>query len=308
LDQDNIGVLNNFPRLIYGRLDMGFSLSRYQDAGDFLSAAGEFLYTHESVNNLMLGICERLVRNPEAYENPFFAAVMDENSNFRLCAVMTPPHNLILAGDEDFSEALPVLVKYLRKEGLSIPGVIGPVELSGAFAEEWEVNTGQSNEVAMYQRIYELRSVWMPKLPPGHFRVARLSDAPTIAAWFQAFEEEALAEIHDLDLMLAKHFVDGGKAFIWERDEQLVSMALKTRPLSHSITVSGVYTPPEHRRQGYATALVARLSQHLLDAGYQFINLFTDLQNRTSNAIYQKIGYRPVCDFRMYKFKVSIEK
>ena len=83
---------------------------------------------------------------------------------------------------------------------------------------------------------------------------------------------------------------------------QLVAMAMSARPLKHSITVSAVYTPPEHRQRGYATALVARLSQHLLDMGYEFINLFTDLENPTSNSIYQKIGYRPVIDFRSYRF------
>ena len=90
--------------------------------------------------------------------------------------------------------------------------------------------------------------------------------------------------------------------FLWEDGGQPVAMAMSSRPLQHSITVSAVYTPPEHRQQGYATALVARLSQHLLDMGYEFINLFTDLENPTSNSIYQKIGYNPVIDFRSYKF------
>jgi hypothetical protein len=68
------------------------------------------------------------------------------------------------------------------------------------------------------------------------------------------------------------------------------------------VTVSAVYTPREQRQHGYASALVARLSQHLLDMGYEFVTLFTDLENPTSNAIYQKIGYHPVIDFRSYKF------
>ena len=96
--------------------------------------------------------------------------------------------------------------------------------------------------------------------------------------------------------------ITGGQVFVWEHHGEPVSMAIKTRPIAHSITVSGVYTPPEYRRQGYATALVARLSQHLLDSGYKFINLFTDLGNPTSNSIYRKIGYHPVCDFRMVSF------
>lgn len=281
---------------------MGLSLSQYKDAEQFLAVTGTFLYSRESINNLILGICERLVRDPEAYENPFFVTIADENDELLLAAVMTPPHNIILAGGDDFRKALPDLLDVLIGENNSIPGVIGPAVLSEAFAKLWRQKTGETSTIGMYQRVYELRHVRLPKLPPGHFRVARPEDAQTIAEWFQAFEVEALDETHELNIERAERFIDGGKAFVWEREGELVSMALKTRPMAHSITISGVYTPPESRQQGYATALVARLSQHILDLGYEFLNLFTDLENPTSNAIYQKIGYHPVCDFRMYKF------
>ncbi|CAM5621774.1 hypothetical protein SALBM311S_04871 [Streptomyces alboniger] len=33
--------------------------------------------------------------------------------------------------------------------------------------------------------------------------------------------------------------------------------------------------------------------------------LFTDLANPTSNALYQRIGYRPVSDFAVYDFGVQ---
>jgi len=58
-----------------------------------------------------------------------------------------------------------------------------------------------------------------------------------------------------------------------------------------------VYTPPEHRNRGYASAVVARLSQAILDGGKSFCTLFTDLGNPTSNRIYRKLGYVGVADF-----------
>ncbi|BAY85818.1 GCN5-related N-acetyltransferase [Calothrix parasitica NIES-267] len=63
-----------------------------------------------------------------------------------------------------------------------------------------------------------------------------------------------------------------------------------------------VYTPPEYRKKGYASACVAGLSQTLLGEGYKFCFLFTDLSNPTSNKIYQKIGYQPVADWNNYSF------
>jgi predicted GNAT family acetyltransferase len=73
-------------------------------------------------------------------------------------------------------------------------------------------------------------------------------------------------------------------------------MALKTRPTDKGATVGGVYTPPEFRKKGYATSCVAEISRAILQGGKQFCALYTDLANPTSNSIYIKIGYQPVCD------------
>jgi predicted GNAT family acetyltransferase len=63
-----------------------------------------------------------------------------------------------------------------------------------------------------------------------------------------------------------------------------------------------VYTPPEHRGHGYGSAVTAAASQIALDRGKRFCFLYTDLANPTSNAIYTRIGYRPVCDSREIAF------
>ena len=60
-----------------------------------------------------------------------------------------------------------------------------------------------------------------------------------------------------------------------------------------------VYTPQPLRRRGYASAVVAELSQRELDAGQSWCSLFTDADNPTSNHIYTEIGYEPRCDFRI---------
>jgi len=282
---------------------MAMYVSTFNHADGFLAAAGETLYAQETVNNLILGVSERLAEDPAAYENPFFAVVHDENGNLILAAVMTPPHNLILAGAKDAETGFADLITHLRRQEIQVPGVIGPLELVKAFSRAWQQLVSEESDVNMHMRVYELRQVRMPALPTGMFRQATHVDCQLIAEWLQDFEAEALGKLHELDLARAERLVSHGNVFFWERDGKIVSMAMKNRPIAHSITVSGVYTPPEHRRQGYAGALVAQLSQLLLDKGYQFVNLFTDLDNPTSNKIYQEVGYVPVCDFRSYHFK-----
>ncbi len=83
-------------------------------------------------------------------------------------------------------------------------------------------------------------------------------------------------------------------------------MARYGSPTPHSVRISAVYTPPELRGHGCASACVAALTRRLLDDGWAFTTLFTDLANPTSNRIYARIGYRPVCDMDHYRFARQI--
>jgi predicted GNAT family acetyltransferase len=82
-----------------------------------------------------------------------------------------------------------------------------------------------------------------------------------------------------------------------------VSIASCGRPTAHGIAVNMVFAPPHLRGRGYAGSCVAALSQRLLDDGWKFCTLFTDLANPTSNSIYQRIGYHSICDFTHYLFQ-----
>jgi uncharacterized protein len=88
---------------------------------------------------------------------------------------------------------------------------------------------------------------------------------------------------------------------LWD-DGRVGCMAARARRTRRTESVNHVYTPPEERGRGFATALVADLSQRLLADGRAQCVLFTDLANPTSNAIYARIGYRPIGDFTMIRF------
>ena len=74
-------------------------------------------------------------------------------------------------------------------------------------------------------------------------------------------------------------------------------------PTPSGSRIGPVYTPPECRGRGYASNLVAGLSQMQLDAGRDYVFLFTDLANPTSNKIYVELGYERVCDSVEYGFE-----
>ncbi|GAC1375090.1 MAG: hypothetical protein NVSMB32_18100 [Actinomycetota bacterium] len=90
--------------------------------------------------------------------------------------------------------------------------------------------------------------------------------------------------------------------YLWDNAGP-VSMAATGGPTPHGGRVYAVYTPPEHRGRGYASACVAAVSQHMLNRGLRYCFLFTDLANPIANHIYQEIGYRPVAPFDWYRFE-----
>jgi len=89
--------------------------------------------------------------------------------------------------------------------------------------------------------------------------------------------------------------------WLWVVDGAPVAMSGHSGRTGHGIRVGPVYTPPEHRGRGYATALVAEQTRWLLERNPSCF-LYTDLANPTSNGIYQRIGYRQVGESAEWHF------
>jgi predicted GNAT family acetyltransferase len=134
------------------------------------------------------------------------------------------------------------------------------------------------------------------------------SDSEILIQWFMEFSAEAVDSIsHDeaerlVDMRLASDSSLRGLR-LWEVNGVPVSFAGYSGPTPNGIRIGPVYTPPDLRGQGYASACVAALSQEMLDAGRKFVFLFTDLSNPTSNHIYQTIGYEMVSTIDEYRFE-----
>ena len=131
----------------------------FESASEFLQSVQAELEFREAENNLLLGICGQLVRHPERFQSaPVFRAV-EENGQWVLTAVMTPPHRLIVsAGRIGVSdEGLKQFTEALFREEIKLPGVLGPVDLAGKFAAEWGKVSGTQPRMAEQLILYELK-------------------------------------------------------------------------------------------------------------------------------------------------------
>jgi predicted GNAT family acetyltransferase len=88
---------------------------------------------------------------------------------------------------------------------------------------------------------------------------------------------------------------DGGLV-VWEDGGEPVSIAGFGGPTPNGIRIGPVYTPPELRGHGYASALVGELTARQLAGGRSLCFLYTDLANPTANGVYERIGYRRVAE------------
>jgi len=278
-------------------------LTNFDQATDFLNVTRNFLEKNEPANSLMLGICLRLQKHPQRIDLKPYFGVIESRNDVVLAAVMTPPRKLVVNGlEENCRPATEALVDNLLENEIEVPGVLGPVRLATEFSESWVRKTKSTFRKGQDQRVFELRDVFMPSLSPGYLRPASESELELLTDWTLAFEREVFSnESVKTNLKRARNLILDQALFFWD-DKRPVSMAAKTRPTANGISIGFVYTPPEFRQMGYASSCVASLSRELLDTGYQYCSLFTDLANPTSNSIYRKMGYQPVCDYVDYFF------
>ena len=126
-------------------------------------------------------------------------------------------------------------------------------------------------------------------------------DLELLERWAAAFARE-IGEPHLADAAITRRRIAKGQLMIWEDGGQPVAMAGSAGATPSGIRVNAVYTPPPLRNRGYASTLVAKLSQQLLDAGRRFCFLYTDLATPTSNKIYKAIGYEPIAESMRIEF------
>jgi len=286
-------------------------LARLTRAADLQALAGDFLVRREAEHNLLLAITAGL-RSPApgaAGEPPYLAVVLRDDLVVAV-AVRTPPWNLVLSEVDDRA-ALPLIARDVaidlaeRGPAATIRGVLGPGPHAEAFARAWARRSGQRTRLARMERIFRLERVRPPRPVPGGWRLARPTDRSLLVAWLVAFNDEALEgdEPADMAVIADRMLAGGGRAaYLWD-DDGPVSLAAIGGRTPHGARVGPVYTPPERRGRGYASGLVAAVSQAQLDAGCRFLFLFTDLANPTANRIYRAIGYEAVRDVADWRFE-----
>jgi hypothetical protein len=267
-----------------------------EDPALVLSMAGEFLASRPVLHNLILSILHARVARlqPGRYwmapDGGGNAVGLVVQSPLTFPATLTPMEPPVIAA----------MVEGIAEAGVCLPGVNGDAATAAGFAGQWTERCKSAATPFMGNRLYEL--VKLSKAPEvdGNFRQAVPSDRSLMIQWTREFQEEVGEPADNIELRVDSGLA-AGQLWLWD-DGETTSMALSRQPVEGVVRVSGVYTPVDKRKRGYAEACVHALSKHLLDAGHRCV-LYTDLANPTSNSIYRRIGYRAVAEVLRYRFE-----
>jgi predicted GNAT family acetyltransferase len=226
---------------------------------------------------------------------PWLAWLDDGTGEVAGIALRTPPRGLLMSALP--AGAVEALAELAEPE---LPGVSGLADVTALFAGAYAARTGMTAQIDKSLRLYRLTEPGPAQRPPGRLRPATPADVDLCGRWFVEFCHDAGLARPD-SRADCERAVAQGRLQLWEVDGAPVTM------VGHSLTVAGVtrigpvWTPPEHRRRGYATVATADVAGTLRRHGE--VVLYADRANPTSTGIYLRIGFRPVAEWTDWRLE-----
>ena len=255
----------------------------------------------EIKNNLPLGILLNLAPG----RIPLYMAMVLRNEIPLLVLLQTNQYQLIVSRlSEISSEEIAQVADKLCEHSVNVDEMVGKECVVKLLAEKMAEKLHCQAQVKMLQGVYGLRHLekWAEH-SQGKLEMATERDEDWLYEWFTHFGEDTFLPVSKEEAaQLVQGAIHRKQLYLWIVDGRPVSMARITRPTKTNAAISWVYTPPERRNRGYATNIVAALTEHLLNSGYQTVSLFTDLANPTSNKIYREIGFEQLTNLVVMSF------
>jgi predicted GNAT family acetyltransferase len=266
------------------------------DPAFVLSRAGVFLASQAVLHNLVLSILHARAAqgDPGRY---WLALRQDKIVGVVIQSPLTFPATLTPMDPP----AAAAMADAIAAAGITLPGINGEAATAARFAGQWSERTKSAATPFQGNRLYELLEIGEVPGVEGELRQAGPKERSLMILWTRAFQHEIGESGNDTELRVDRALA-AGQLWIWDRNGETVSMAVSREPVFGVVRLSGVYTPPDRRKHGFAAACVWALSKQLCDAGYRCV-LYTDLGNPTSNSIYRRIGYGAVAEALRYRFE-----
>lgn len=275
--------------------------------GTYAATVTPLLSAEPERYTVLIGVLASLVEHgPNIYgADPPVLGWWSKDGTASAAVLQTPPHPVQVTSLP--AEAVePLALALAPSHAGGITQILGAEPDATAFAQAWESATGRQFGVEMRQRLHRLGELTPPDpMPEGAARVATWDDIKLACSLDAAFAAETGQRPASATLIESR--VRDGRLVLWEVVGQPVSAAGLSALAGPVARIGQVYTPPEHRNRGYGAAVTVATSRLAIDYGAKSVILFTDLANPTSNALYARLGYRPVEDKVVIAFRAAEE-
>jgi len=252
----------------------------YNTASSFSDSCRSILLAEEAKNNMFIGCMDTA---ESVYKNDkFIFGEITDQSRIELVFICNPKGQVLL-----FSPSLSadrrlykLLSNEIEKTGFHIDRVIAAPSVAEMFAGEYSQLTKRKNEVNMRMNILRLTRLIPRKLLD--------LDAKKITENC----EYALTPAH-IQFINESIYGQEGLYFLIKEKIPVSQAAIRRR-----VSMGGVYTPEEHRRNGYSSTLVYSLAKRILDDGNPYCVVHTDADDPISNRMYKSIGFEHIADMK----------
>ena len=275
-----------------------------EDVDGFLARAGDFLRSRPGPHIMQSTWAERVrTRAAEAFgtETPVFG-MLERAGGVHATFYRLPPHGFGLSPLT--SEQADALAARLAALGHFLPSVSADRSTAAAFAEAWQRHTGATPTLRTSINLYRLGTLTPPQpVPAGRGRLVGGEEHEHLMSWCRELAKDLGEDVTiNADTWAGTRFGEKRYTYWVTPDGTPVSLAGVNPMVAGHVRVDPVYTPAHLRGRGYAGAVTVAVSRAALDAGATDVVLYADPNNPTSNALYQRIGYRLIAGWGVYDF------
>lgn len=272
---------------------------RSHDPSTFLDRTGSFLYSEEAQHHTILGAVEGLCRGSIHQAPPVLVHAETDNQVIGIVVGLDAKVTVTAWPEQKIEE----LGRVLRQFNRPVRNLVGPSQTIDRLISARLKFSNQQPRSIFEQRALSAANIYRPQAVAGQVRLANASDISLVSRWLMEYTAES--NLEKIEAQQTRQFVTNQVhrqlVYLWCDRGCPVSMAQLGRATKNGISITAVFTPQLRRGRGYASNLVAEVSQRMLTK-FRFCVLRTEAANKTSNKIYEAMGYQPIADLKSCYF------
>lgn len=250
-------------------------------SGTLSAAALGYLQQNPLAHELLLGLWEE---QPVGHGNAWW--VLSQGECVLGVVSFRPPRSIIFSNMSPGAASF--LAAAIKRFAPAAYAVHAPAGLTNVLSERLTLGP--------IERRTQILALWVPPpVRPGDGQLLRVGQ--TQRGWARQQIQACLVERtgQPVPVSTMKYWERCDTVYRWRnRSGQAVAMVIQNRCHVWGSCLGLVYTLPEHRRSGYAKAMISALCTSLFEQGKVAVFLHADSKDPRASALYAELGFAPV--------------